>query len=127
MKSYRLAALNAPAAKKRNAFREVLLAEQIERMLRSNEALLEFEDLRFHLAKTDDASERRRMLERMTVILREEIPRTQAALETARRDSRLGYEWEEDYIYWPEVIEKKLQMLQVTLNEEIPAYRRQHP
>ena len=127
LKSYRLAALNAPAARKRNAFREVLLAEQIEHMLRSNEALLEFEDLRFHLAKTGDASERRRMLERMTVILREEIPRTQAALETARRDSRLGYEWEEDYIYWPEVIEKKLHMLQVTLNEEIPAYRRQHP
>jgi hypothetical protein len=127
LQSYRLAALHAPPAKKLNAFREVLLAEQIERMLRSNEALLEFEDLRFHVAKTHDASERQRMLDRMTVILKQEIPRTQAALETARRDSRLGYEWEEDYLYWPEVIEKKLQMLHATLNEEIPAYRRQHP
>jgi hypothetical protein len=62
----------------------------------------------------------------MTVIIQEEIPRTRAALETARRDSRLGYEWEQDYIYWPEVIEKKLQMLKITLNDEIPAYLQQH-
>jgi hypothetical protein len=124
LESYRRAALNAPYSKRLNVFREVLLAEQIERMLRSNEAVLEFEDLRFHLAKTTDPSERLRMLDRMTVILKEEIPRTQAALETARRDSRLGYEWEQDYMYWPEVLEKKLQLLQVTLNEQIANYRR---
>ena len=60
------------------------------------------------------------------ILLKEELLRTNSSLETARRDSRLGYEWEEDYIYWPESIEKKIQLLKKTLNEEIPAYRRQH-
>ena len=32
-------------------FREVLLAEQFDRIMRSNEAVLEFEDLRFRLSK----------------------------------------------------------------------------
>jgi hypothetical protein len=85
---------------------------------------VEFEDLRFHVANTNDRSERLRMVDRMTEILKEEIVRTQASLETARRDSRLGYEWEQDYMYWPEVLEKKLQLLQVTLNEQIATYRR---
>jgi hypothetical protein len=123
LESYRQTALKSPDSKRLNAFREVLLAEQIERMLRSNEAVVEFEDLRFRLAKTNDPSERLRMVDRMTEILKEEIVRTQASLETARRDSRLGYEWEQDYFYWPEVLEKKLELLQVTLNEKIPAYR----
>ena len=127
LESYRRAALHAPAAKKLNAFREVLLAEHIERMLLSNEAVVEFEDLRFHLVHSRDAAEQTRLLDRMTEILKLEIVRTQASLETARRDSRLGYEWEQDYIYWPEVLEKKLQLLQVTLSEKIPAYRRGHP
>jgi hypothetical protein len=61
----------------------------------------------------------------MTEILKEELPRTNSALETARRDSRLGYEWEEDYMYWPETIEKKIELLKKTLNEEIPSYRQQ--
>jgi hypothetical protein len=56
----------------------------------------------------------------------DEIPRTQAALETARRDSRLGYEWEEDYMYWPETLEKKLQLLKETLAEQIPTYKAEH-
>jgi len=124
LQSYRRAALNAPASKRLNAFREVLLAEQIQRMMRSNEAVVEFEDLRFRLAKTNDDSERSRMLDRMAVILEQEIARTRASLETARRDSRLGYEWENDYQYWPEVLEKKLQLLQVTLEKQIPACRR---
>jgi hypothetical protein len=127
LQSYRRAALRAPPSKRLNAFREVLLAEQIERMLLSNEAVVEFEDLRFHLVNSRDSSERPRLLDRMTEILKQEIVRTQASLETARRDSRLGYEWEQDYIYWPEVLEKKLQLLQVTLSEKLPAYRREHP
>ncbi len=126
LQSYRRAALNAPASKKQNAFREVLLAEQIERMMRSNEAMVEFEDLRFQLATTTDPSKRTKMLDHMAEILEHEIVRTQASLETARRDSRLGFEWENDYMYWPGVIEKKLELLQVTLNEQIPAYRRRH-
>ena len=125
LESYRRAALDAPAAKRLNAFREVLLAEQIERTLRSTEAVLEFEDLRFQLANSNDSSYCLRLLDRMAEILKEEIIRTQASLKTAQRDSRLGYEWENDYIYWPEVIDKKLLLLQETLNDRMPSYRRQ--
>jgi hypothetical protein len=122
---YRTAALKVPPSKQRHALREVLLAEQIERMMRSDEAMLEFEDLRFHLARAERL-EQKRILDRMAVILKEELPRTNSALETARRDSRLGYEWEEDYIYWPETIARKVVLLRKTLNEELPAYRQQH-
>ena len=124
LESYRRAALRAPEAKRKSAFREVLLAEQIERMMRSAESLLEFEDLRFRLAHTDNKVEREKLLDRMAEILREEIVRTEAALETARRDSRLGYEWETDYIYAPEVIEEKLKLLRLTLDRQVPARRR---
>ena len=57
LQSYRRAALSAPAAKRRSAFREVLLAEQIQRMMRSDEAVLEFEDLRYRLSKTGNGAE----------------------------------------------------------------------
>jgi hypothetical protein len=62
----------------------------------------------------------------MTTILMDEIVRTEAALETARRDSRLGYEWESDYVYSPATIEQKLQLLRQTLDDEIPAYKEHH-
>ena len=62
----------------------------------------------------------------MTGLLREERERTQSSWEAARRDSRLGYEWEQDYIYTPDTIEEKLKLLDDTLNIQIPAYRRQH-
>lgn len=126
LSSYRVAALKSSPSKRSHALREVLLAEQIERMMRSDEAMLKFEDLRFRLAKTSTPEEQKHLLDRMTSIAKEELPRTIAALETARRDSRLGYEWEEDYIYWPETIEKKIELLKKTLNEEIPSYRREH-
>jgi hypothetical protein len=96
-------------------------------MLQSNEAVVEFEDLRYHLMNSHDTQARQGMLDRMTQILKDEIVRTEASLETTRRDSRLGYEWEQDYIYWPEVLEKKLELLKATLKEQIPAYSRQHP
>ncbi len=60
----------------------------------------------------------------MVAILKEEIPRTQAALAMAERDSCLGYEWEEDYLYSPYTIRKKLEALRKTLEIEIPAYRK---
>jgi hypothetical protein len=126
LESYRAAALKAPACKRPDALREVLLAEQIERMMRSDQAMLEFEDLRFHLVKAAAPEEQKRILDRMTDILKEELPRSKSALETARRDSRLGYEWEQDYIYRPETVEKKIELLNKTLNEELPAYRQQH-
>lgn len=121
--SYRAAALAAPPSKRRRAFREVLLAEQIERMTRSNLALLEFENLRFRLASSKNENARNDILNQLAEILREEIDRTAASLEAVRRDSRFGYEWEADYIYTPEVIEEKLKVLQIALEVQIPTYR----
>ncbi len=118
LKDYRRAALAAPLHKQPGAFREVLLAEQLQRMMRSEHALLEFEDLRFRIETKDGDS-----AERLAAILRDEIDRTQASLETARRDSRLGYEWEQDYIYTPYTLEEKLRLLRTTLNEQLPAPR----
>ena len=120
------AALNAPANKRKRAFREVLLAERLQRMMRSDQAILEFEDLRLKLDKAADGAERTRTLDRMATILKEELTRTQAARDAQLRDSRLGYEWEQDYFYTPDVLAEKLQQLRTALDREIPAYRKQH-
>ena len=126
LQSYRQAAINAPAYKRKSAFREVLLGEQLQRMMRSDEAILAFEDLRLALAKAAGSAQRARIVERMATILKEELARTQAARETQLRDSRLGYEWEQDYFYTPDILEEKIQQIQTALDREIPAYRKQH-
>jgi hypothetical protein len=82
------------------------LAEQIERMMRSDKAVLEFEDLRFRLSKTGHGAARSKILDRMAAVLREEIPRTEASREPTRRDSRFGYEWEQDYFYSPYTLDE---------------------
>jgi hypothetical protein len=126
LRAYREAASKAPLKKQKSAFREVLLAEQLQRMMRSDQAILEFEDLRLLLAKADDAAQRARTLDRMVAILKEELSRTQAARDTQLRDSRLGYEWEQDYFYTPDVLAEKIQQIRSVLAIEIPAYRKQH-
>ncbi len=126
MQSYRQAALRAPAAKQKAAFREVLLAEQLQRMMRSEHAIIEFEGMRLALAKASAAAEKRDLLEKMTALLGEERERTVSSRETARRDSRLGYEWEQDYIYTPDTIDEKLRLIDDTLDRQIPAYRKQN-
>lgn len=124
LKPYRQAALNAPESKRARAMKEVLIVEQMQRMLRCEQAILEFEDLRFRLVKTDATDEAGAILDRMDEILTAEIERTEAALETAKRDSRLGYECEMDYIYRPYTINEKLRVLREVKEEQIPAHRR---
>lgn len=126
LKSYRRAALLAPVAKQPLAFTEVLLVEQMQRMLRSAHAILSFEDLRLQLAKTEDRKKKISCLDRMSTLLEEELVRTRHSYETARRDSRLGYEWEEDYLCSVDMIREKLILLEETLREQIPAYRQAH-
>lgn len=126
LRSYRAAALRAPAAKSKAAFREVLLAEQLQRMMRSEHAIIEFEGIRLELNRSKDAAVRRGLLDRMTALLREERSRSVAARETARRDSRLGYEWEQDYIYTPDTIEEKIKLIDDTLARQIPEFRRRN-
>lgn len=64
LKDYRRAALAAPLGKQPGAFREVLLAEQLQRMMRSEHALLEFEDLRLRIETKGGAG-----VERLAAIL----------------------------------------------------------
>jgi hypothetical protein len=59
----------------------------------------------------------------MEALAKEELARTQHSLETAKRDSRLGYEWDEDYIYRPFTIEQKIKHLEQVISQEIPEYR----
>lgn len=124
--TYRQAALAAPPAKRVSALKEVLIAEQLQRMMRSEQAILEFEDLRFKLMNVEDTEKKRTLLDRMAEILRQELERTKASAETARRDSRLGYQMEQDYVYYPAAFEAKMKLLKHTLENELPAYRAQH-
>jgi hypothetical protein len=70
--------------------------------------------------------EAQQMLGRMATILNDEIVRTEAAWETSRRDSRLGYEWEHDYFYTPDDLKEKLELLRLTLDQQMPAFRRRY-
>jgi hypothetical protein len=124
LRTYREAALKAPRSKRAGAMREVLLAEQLQRMMRSDRAVLEFEDMRFRLAKAEIPARRVELLRRMSTLLEEEKVRAGHSLQTARRDSRLGYEWEQDYIYTPDHIEEKIKLIEVTLKQQIPDYRK---
>ena len=122
--SYRKAALLSPASKREGAFREVMLAEQMERMLRSDQAILEFEDLRLQLAGQIDDGRAKVVLDRMEDILKQEIDRTKLSLVAARRDSRLGFQFEQDYVYTPYSLQEKLNLLDETLTKHIQVYRR---
>lgn len=123
LQSYRHAALRAPATKQKRAFREVLLAEQLQRMMRSEYAIIAFEGFRLALAKASDPAAKKELLDKMIAVLRDERERTASAQETARRDSRIGYEWEQDYVYTPDTIQEKINLIDDTLNRLIPAYR----
>lgn len=81
---------------------------------------------RFRLAQANDNASHPLILDRMIAILKEEIPRTEEALAAAERDSRLGWEWEMDYMYSPYSIRKKLEVLHKVLREQIPAYQERH-
>ncbi len=93
------------------------MAEQIQRMLLSNHAILEFEDLRLQLAAEQDRQKAAAILDRMETIVREEIARTELSLLAATRDSRLGFQFECDYVYTPYSLREKLESLRETLQQ----------
>lgn len=124
LKRYRAAALGSPESKRQQAVREVVLAEHLQRMMQSACAILEFEDLRLQQALTPDGRKAAAILERMERILREEIARTKLSLLAATRDSRLGFQFEQDYVYTPYSLREKLRVLQETLKQQLPAARR---
>jgi hypothetical protein len=124
LKLYRAAALTSPRSKRQKAVREVLIAEQLHRMMESDHAILEFEDLRLKLSSEQDLSKAASTLDRMETILREEIARTNLSLLAATRDSRLGFQYEQDYVYTPYSLNEKLLLLHETLDKHLPAARK---
>jgi len=124
MRLYRAAALNSPAAKRKTALREAVVAGQLGRMLESDHAVLAFEELRLNLAAERDVRKAGAILDRMEAILRDEIVRTELSLLAATRDSRLGFQQETDYVYTPYSLQEKLNALRDTFGREMPEVRR---
>ncbi|NLO01227.1 MAG: hypothetical protein GX126_02760 [Bacteroidales bacterium] len=60
----------------------------------------------------------------MEKILREEIDRTELSLLAATRDSRMGFQFEQDYVYTPYSLKEKLKMLRETLNIQIQSAKK---
>jgi hypothetical protein len=126
LKLYRAAALRSPAAKREQVLKDVIVAEQIQRMLLSNHAILEFEDLRLQLASEQDVQKAASILDRMESIVRDEIARTELSLLAATRDSRLGFQFECDYVYTPYSLREKLESLRETLDTQLAKQRKQY-
>ena len=97
---YRAAALASPEAKRAGALREVIVAEQQHRMLLSSQAILTFEDKRLQLMAETDPAKARVLLDEMEAIVRDEIARG-IALIAVTHDSRIGFQFECDYVYSP--------------------------
>ncbi|MCK9413683.1 MAG: hypothetical protein M0Q53_15395 [Prolixibacteraceae bacterium] len=120
---YREAALMGPESKRQPAIREVIVAEQLQRMMQSDCAILEFEDLRLKQVEEKDIKKSEKILDRMESIVREEIIRTELSLLAATRDSRLGFQFEQDYVYTPYSLREKLGVLKETLDMQLPIAR----
>ena len=124
LKLYRTAALASPKSKRQQAVREVVVAEHLQRMMQSDHAILEFENLRLQLAAEQDRRNADAILDRMETILREEIARTELSLLAATRDSRLGFQFEQDYVYTPYALREKLRSLHETLEKQLAEHRK---
>jgi hypothetical protein len=123
LKLYREAALLSPESKRQQALMEVIIAEQMLRMMQSDSAILEFEDLRLNLAAEKDIKKRDVILDRMESIASDEFARTELALLASTRDSRLGFQFEQDYVYTPYSLKEKLGILKETLTIHLPSAR----
>lgn len=120
---YRAAALSSPEAKRAGALREVIVAEQQHRMLLSSQAILTFEDKRLQLMAEPDPAKASALLDEMEAIVREEIARVEIALIAVTHDSRIGFQFECDYVYSPYSLREKLDVLRDTLERKLPAHR----
>lgn len=125
LKYYRKAALESPEWKKPIALREVMVAEQLQRMMESNAAILEFEDRRMRWVATENKQEGLRILDEMEEILKREIERTKLAQIAVSRDSRFGFQFEQDYVYTPFSLSEKMRSLRETLEVHLPAARKE--
>jgi hypothetical protein len=124
LKLYREAAHLSPESKRQEAVREVVVAEQLHRMMLCDCAILEFESLRLKQVAEKDNKKLKEIFDRMESIVQDEIIRTELSLLAATRDSRLGFQFEQDYVYTPYSLKEKLGVLKETLNEQLPDARR---
>jgi hypothetical protein len=124
LKLYRKAALASPEAGRAEAVKEVIVAEQMQRMMLSDHAVLQFEDLRLRWAKEQNAEKKKAILDQMEAVAREELARTELSLLAATRDSRMGFQFEQDYVYTPYSLGEKINVLKDTLHKQIPTARR---
>ncbi|MGN6196711.1 MAG: hypothetical protein ACTHOB_17355 [Ginsengibacter sp.] len=124
LKLYRKAALATSESKRTEAVKEVIVAEQMQRMMQSDHAILQFEDLRFQLAKEQNSGKRKAILDSMEKIAQDELARTELSLLAATRDSRLGFQFEQDYVYTPYSLQEKIGVLNETINKCIPEARK---
>jgi len=123
LKLYRAAAAKSPLSKRSSAIREVVVAEQIQRMMQSDHAILEFEDLRLQVANEKDETKKSSLFDRMEKILKDEIARTKLSLIAASHDSRLGFQFEQDYVYTPYSLKEKLEVLNQTFKIHLSEFR----
>jgi hypothetical protein len=121
---YREAALASPEWKRAVAVREVVVAEHLHRMMESNAAVLEFENHRFQWAAESNPSKKESLLNAMEEILKSEIRRTELSQLAVSRDSRFGFQFEQDYVYTPYSLSEKMKSLKETLDEHLPAARK---
>ena len=124
LKFYRQAAMNTSESKRVQAVKEVVVAEQMQRMMQSSYAMLEFEDLRMQLVQEKESRSFDKILDKMEMILKDEIDRTELSLLAATRDSRLGFQFEQDYVYTPFSLKEKLRILRENLDNELPLARK---
>lgn len=120
---YRIVASNCPVSKRKNALHEVVVAEQLQRMMQSNYAILHFEDLRLQFVNEQSKPKSSNIIDQMEKIVQEEIERTEHSLLAATRDSRLGFQFEQDYVYTPYSLREKIGILKDTLNTQLPNAR----
>ncbi|MCK9412602.1 MAG: hypothetical protein M0Q53_09895 [Prolixibacteraceae bacterium] len=124
LKLYRAAAYRSPESKRQLAVKEVVVAEQMHRMMKSDHAILEFEDLRLKWVKEQDILKAGEILDKMENIVRDEINQTELSLLAATRDSRLGFQFEQDYVYTPYSLTEKIRVLNETLKTQLPTARK---
>jgi hypothetical protein len=101
-----------------------MVAEHIERNMRSCYAILEFEDLRLQFVNEKNNNKAGDLLDKMEQIISEEISRTELSLLAATHDSRLGFQFEQDYVYTPFSLKQKLDVLHETIDSQIPEARK---
>ena len=84
--------------------------------------------LEFYFLRDDMLYTKQDHLSRMAEIVRSEIANTEEMLSLCRKDHRLGYHSEaEGYLFFPEKLEKRIELLKDLLEKDFPAFKLDSP